>query len=72
MNRISHIQEWEQKAVEAKEKYGKLLKDFEANGGNKDTAVGKKRKGVKKAAPIKKNKKKNDSEDDDDEEEESD
>lgn len=67
------MQEWEQKAVEAKEKYSKLIKDFEANGGGKDSGVGKKRvKNAKKAPASKKNKKKNDSEDDDDEEEESD
>lgn len=56
-------QEWEQKAVEAKERYTELIKEFEANGGDKNAKVGKKRKAVKKA-PAKK--KKNDSDDDDD------
>jgi len=63
---------WEQKAVEAKDKYTKQMKEFEANGGGKE--VGKKRGGAKatRKAPAKKGKKKADSEDDDDEEDESD
>lgn len=63
-------QEWDRKAVEAKEKYTKLLKDFEANGGDKNASpAGKKRKAVKKVPAQKKSKKRADSEDDEDEEE---
>lgn len=57
--------EWDQKAVEAKERYVKLVKEFEANGGNtKDAAPAPKKRGkvTKKPAP-KKSKKKADSED---------
>lgn len=49
--------EWEQKAVEAKERYGKLIKEFEANGGSKDAPQGKKRGKVAKKTPVKKSKK---------------
>lgn len=63
------IQEWEQKAVEAKEAYTKLVQAYEANGGDKNVKVGKKRKSAKKT-PAKK--KKADSDDDDDDEAESD
>lgn len=64
-------QEWEKKAVEAKERYTKLIKEFEANGGDRNAGAGKKRsKPVKKVA-AKKGKKRADS-DDDDEEDESD
>lgn len=64
-------QKWEQKAVEAKERYVKQMKEFEANGGGKEVS---KKRGSKttRKAPAKKGKKKNDSEDDDDEEDESD
>jgi len=64
---------WEQKAVEAKDKYTKQMKEFEANGGNKGSSGAKKR-GSKQTrkAPVKKSKKRADSEDDDEEEEESD
>lgn len=64
-------QKWEQKAVEAKDKYTKQMKEFEANGGGKE--VGKKRGGAKatRKAPAKKGKKKADSDDDDEEEDES-
>lgn len=65
-------QEWDQKAVEAKERYTKLIKEFEANGGSKDSGAGKKRGKVVKKAPAKKSKKKADSEDEDSGEEESD
>jgi len=63
---------WEQKAVEAKDKYTKQMKEFEANGGNK--SAGAKKRGSKQTrkAPVKKSKKKADSEDDDEEEDESD
>lgn len=56
---------WDQKAVEAKERYGKLLREFEANGGSKDAAPAAKKRGkvTKKPAP-KKSKKKADSDDD--------
>lgn len=49
--------EWEQKAVDAKERYGKLIKEFEANGGSRDAPVNKKRGKVTKKAPAKKSKK---------------
>lgn len=61
-------QKWEQKAVEAKEEYGRKLKTFEANGGGKDTGAGKKRSKGGRAKPAKKGKKKADSDDDDEDE----
>lgn len=59
--------EWERKAVEAKDRYTKELREFEQNGGSAD-AGGKKRggKAPAKKAPVKKSKKKAESEDDDD------
>lgn len=58
---------WDQKAVEAKERYVKLVKEFEANGGSKDAAPAAKKRGkaaaAKKPAP-KKSKKKAESDDD--------
>jgi len=64
--------EWEKKAVEAKERYTILVKEYEANGGGKDSGAGKKRgKGSKKQV-AKKSKKKADSDDDEEEEDESD
>lgn len=62
--------EWDKKAVEAKERYTKLVKEYEANGG-KDTGAGKKRSKAVKKGVAKKGKKKADSEDDDDDEDES-
>lgn len=75
-NRIFSLfdhQEWDQKAVEAKERYTKLIKEFEANGGSKDAPpAGRKRtKGAKKPA-VKKSKKKAESEDEEASEDESD
>jgi len=61
---------WDQKAVEAKERYTQQLKTFEANGGGKDSGAGKKRSKGGRAKPAKKGKKKADS--DDEEEDESD
>jgi len=62
--------EWEKKAVEAKERYTKLVKEFEANGGDRNAGAGKKRsKAPAKKAPAKKGKKRADSEDDDEEDE---
>lgn len=66
------IQEWDQKAVEAKERYTKLIKEFEANGGSKDAGSAKKRGKTVKKAPAKKSKKKAESEDEESAEEESD
>jgi len=59
---------WEQKAVEAKDKYTKLVKEYEANGGGKESG---KKRGSKQTrkAPSKKTKKQADSEDDEDEDE---
>lgn len=72
VNCFINPQEWDRKAIEAKEKYTILLKEFEANGGDKNASpAGKKRKAVKKAAPKKIKKRGGDS-DDDEEEEESD
>lgn len=66
---ILHLQEWDRKAIEAKERYTELITEFEANGGDKNAGgAGKKRKAVKKA-PARKSKKKADSDDDEDEEE---
>lgn len=60
---------WEQKAIEAKERYGRQLREFEASGGSmKDNGGGKKRGKATKKTPVKKSKKA-DSEEDDDEEE---
>jgi len=53
--------EWEEKAAKAKEDYGKMVKEFEANGGSA-TGESKKRSKTSKK-PAKKSKKK-DSEDD--------
>lgn len=63
-------QEWDKKAVEAKERYLKLVKEFEANGGDRNATVAKKRggKGASKKAPAKKGKKRADSEDEDEDE----
>jgi len=58
---------WEQKAVEAKDKYTKLVKEYEANGGGKE--AGKKRGKQGRNKPAKKSKKQADSEEDDEEEE---
>lgn len=69
--RFPHEQEWEKKAVEAKERYTKLVKEFEANGGDRNAGVGKKRSKGGKKTPAKKGKKQVDS-DDDEEEEDSD
>lgn len=66
--RSSLKQKWEQKAVEAKDKYTRQMKEFEANGGGKE--VGKKRSKQARNKGAKKGKKKQDS--DDDEEDESD
>lgn len=66
---ILHLQQkWEAKAVEAKDKYTKLVKEYEANGGGKDSG---KKRGSKQTrkAPSKKTKKQADSEDDDEEDE---
>jgi len=65
--------EWDAKAVEAKDRYTKLIKEFEANGGSKDAApAGRKRtKGAKKPV-VKKSKKKAESEDEEASEDESD
>jgi len=64
--------EWDQKAAEAKDRYTKLIKEFEANGGSKEAAGGRKRtKGAKKPA-VKKSKKKAESEDEEASEDESD
>lgn len=49
--------EWEQKAAEAKERYGKQIKEFEANGGSKDAPSGKKRGKTPKKPAAKKSKK---------------
>ena len=58
---LYHLQEWEEKAAKAKEDYGKMVKEFEANGGSA-TGESKKRSKTSKK-PAKKSKKK-DSEDD--------
>lgn len=66
---FTNVQKWEQKAVEAKDKYTKLVKEYEANGGGgKDSG---KKRGSKQTrkAPTKKSKKQADSEDDDEEDE---
>lgn len=65
--------EWDQKAIEAKERYVKLVKEFEANGGSNASAPAPKKRGkvTKKPAP-KKSKKKADSEDEESGDEESD
>lgn len=55
------MQEWEGKAAKAKEDYGKLVKEFEANGGS--TGVESKKRGKTSKKPAKKAKKK-DSDDD--------
>lgn len=60
---------WEQKAIEAKKRYDKQMKEFEANGGSKDAGQAKKRGKVVKKSPAKKSKK---AEDDDSVEDESD
>lgn len=67
------IQEWDKKAVEAKDRYVKALREYEANGGDRNagTGGGKKRGKTSKSKPAKKGKKRADS-DDDDEEDESD
>lgn len=66
------LQEWDQKAAEAKDRYTKLIKEFEANGGSKEAPAGRKRtKGAKKPA-VKKSKKKAESEDEEASEDESD
>lgn len=61
-------QEWEQKAVEAKERYTQKIREFEANGGDKNSKapVGKKRKAVKKTVAKKKKADSDDDDDDDD------
>ena len=61
------VQEWEQKAVEMKEKYNKAVKEYEANGGT-DTGAGKKRKS-KAVKPVAKKAKKKDTSEEDEEEE---
>lgn len=53
-NQTWPFQEWDRKAVEAKERYTKQLATFEANGGSTDSPAGKKRgKAGKKTAPKK-------------------
>lgn len=70
------FQEWEQKAVDAKERYTRSIKEFEANGGSKDSGASTKKRGSggrgAKKAPIKKTKTKAESEDEESAEEESD
>lgn len=65
------LKEWDQKAAEAKDRYTKLIKEFEANGGSKEPAGRKRTKGAKKPA-VKKSKKKAESEDEEASEDESD
>lgn len=60
------IQKWEKAAVDAKERYVKTLKEYEANGGGKE--VGKKRGSKQTRKAPKKSKKQADSEEDDEEE----
>lgn len=65
-----HIeQEWEKKAVEAKERYTRAVKEFEANGGDRNaTPVAKKRSKGGKKTPAKKGKKQVDSDEDEEDE----
>lgn len=59
--------EWEGKAALAKENYEKAMKEFEKNGGSKET--GKKRQKKESKKPVKKSKKQASEDEDDDEEE---
>lgn len=61
-----HKQEWEGKAAKAKEDYGKLVKEYEANGGSTGGESKKRSKTSKK--PAKKSKKKDSDEDDESDE----